>query len=97
MCPVLMLTLLVLSLAALVWFKFILNFCGYSVSDLYGVNVRPVAPVGSASRKPYVDSALIHRCLPEEMLSEVFQKKKTTSSLRHHQKMSVGEFYLTTC
>ncbi|KAI9113386.1 hypothetical protein K1719_015911 [Acacia pycnantha] len=42
--------------------------------DLYGVNVRPVAPVGSASRKPYVDSALIHRCLPDEMLSEVFAR-----------------------
>ncbi|KAK4276727.1 hypothetical protein QN277_014843 [Acacia crassicarpa] len=42
--------------------------------DLYGINVRPVAPVGSASRKPYVDSALIHRCLPDEMLSEVFAR-----------------------
>lgn len=42
------------------------------VSDLYGVNVRPVAPFGSVSRKPYVDSALIHRCLPDELLFEVF-------------------------
>lgn len=42
------------------------------VSDLYGVNVRPVAPVGSASRRPYVDPALIHRSLPDELLFEVF-------------------------
>ncbi|XP_061361876.1 F-box protein 7 [Gastrolobium bilobum] len=42
--------------------------------DLYGVNVRPVAPFGSASRKPYVDSALIHRCLPDELLFEVFAR-----------------------
>ena len=41
-------------------------------SDLYGVNVRPVAPVGSASRRPYVDPALIHRSLPDELLFEVF-------------------------
>ncbi|KAL5578538.1 hypothetical protein UlMin_020237 [Ulmus minor] len=40
--------------------------------NLYGINVRPVAPVGSASRKPYVDSALIHRILPDELLFEVF-------------------------
>ncbi|KAL5558262.1 hypothetical protein UlMin_034473 [Ulmus minor] len=42
--------------------------------DLYGINVRPVAPVGSASRKPYVDSALIHRILPDELLFEVFAR-----------------------
>ncbi|XP_054797635.1 F-box protein 7 isoform X2 [Prosopis cineraria] len=42
--------------------------------DLYGVNVRPVAPVGSTSRKPYVDSALIHCRLPDEMLCEVFAR-----------------------
>ncbi|RHN61234.1 hypothetical protein MtrunA17_Chr4g0034401 [Medicago truncatula] len=39
--------------------------------DLYGVNVRPVAPFGSASRKPHVDSSLLHRCLPDELLFEV--------------------------
>jgi len=42
------------------------------VSDLYGVNVRPVAPFGSASRRPYADPALIHRSLPDELLFEVF-------------------------
>lgn len=42
-----------------------------SLSDLYGINVRPVAPFGSVSRKPYVDTALIHRCLPDELLFEV--------------------------
>ncbi|KAF3447624.1 hypothetical protein FNV43_RR12811 [Rhamnella rubrinervis] len=42
--------------------------------DLYGINVRPVAPVGSASRKPFVDPALIHRCLPDELLFEVFAR-----------------------
>lgn len=40
--------------------------------DLYGVNVRPVAPFGSASSKPYFDPALLHRCLPDELLLEVF-------------------------
>ncbi|GMJ14790.1 F-box protein 7, F-BOX PROTEIN 7 [Hibiscus trionum] len=40
--------------------------------DLYGKHVRPVAPFGSASRKLYVDPALIHRCLPDELLFEVF-------------------------
>ncbi|KAL5561878.1 hypothetical protein UlMin_031625 [Ulmus minor] len=44
------------------------------VLDLYGINVRLVAPVGSASRKPYVDSALIHRILPDELLFEVFAR-----------------------
>ncbi|PON85070.1 F-box domain containing protein [Trema orientale] len=42
--------------------------------DLYGINVRPVAPFGSASRKPYVDPALIHRSLPDELLFEVFAR-----------------------
>ncbi|KAL5546522.1 hypothetical protein UlMin_006209 [Ulmus minor] len=50
-----------------------MNFVRYSVY-LYGINVRPVAPVGSASRKPYVDSALIHRILPDELLFEVFAR-----------------------
>ncbi|KAL5565223.1 hypothetical protein UlMin_028387 [Ulmus minor] len=40
--------------------------------DLYGINVRPIAPVGSASRKPYVDLALIHHILPDELVFEVF-------------------------
>ncbi|WRX30283.1 F-box domain - like 10 [Theobroma cacao] len=40
--------------------------------DLYGKNVRPIAPYGSASRRAYVDPALLHRCLPDELLFEVF-------------------------
>lgn len=52
----------------LIWRRF-----GISVLDLYGINVRPVAPFGSVSRKPYVDPALIHRCLPDEILHEVLQ------------------------
>ncbi|EEF48332.1 protein with unknown function [Ricinus communis] len=40
--------------------------------DLYGVNIRPVAPYGSASRRQINDSALIHRSLPDELLLEVF-------------------------
>ncbi|KAK2989799.1 hypothetical protein RJ640_006116 [Escallonia rubra] len=42
--------------------------------DLYGVNVRPVAPFGSASSKPVVDSALLHRSLPDELLFEIFAR-----------------------
>ncbi|XP_042479907.1 F-box protein 7 isoform X1 [Macadamia integrifolia] len=42
--------------------------------DLYGKRVRPVAPFGSASSKPFVDPALIHRCLPDELLFEVFAR-----------------------
>jgi len=40
-------------------------------TDLYGVHVRPVPPFGSTSRKPHFDPALIHRCLPDELLFEV--------------------------
>lgn len=46
-----------------------------SVSDLYGINVRPVAPFGSTSRKAYVDPALLHRHLPDELLFEVSSGK----------------------
>ncbi|KAK6114886.1 hypothetical protein DH2020_007155 [Rehmannia glutinosa] len=42
--------------------------------DLYGINVRPVAPFGSLSSKPFVDTALIHRTLPDELLLEIFSK-----------------------
>jgi F-box protein 9 len=42
--------------------------------DLYGKNVRPVAPFGSVSRRPIVDPALIHRSLPDELLFEVFAR-----------------------
>lgn len=41
------------------------------LSDLYGVRVRPVAPFESLSGKRFVDPALIHRCLPDELLFEV--------------------------
>jgi F-box protein 9 len=42
--------------------------------DLYGVHVRPVAPFGSTSSKPVVDSALLHRSLPDELLYEIFAR-----------------------
>ncbi|XP_074557419.1 LOW QUALITY PROTEIN: F-box protein 7 [Curcuma longa] len=44
--------------------------------NLYGNRVRPVAPFGSLSSKPYVDPALIHRCLPDELLFEVFARMR---------------------
>ena len=53
------------------FFLFISCLGSFFGSDLYGINVRPVAPFGSVSRKPYVDPALIHRCLPDELLYEV--------------------------
>ncbi|CAM8999464.1 unnamed protein product [Rhodiola kirilowii] len=40
--------------------------------DLYGVQVKPVAAFGSASSRIVVDSATIHRCLPDKLLFEVF-------------------------
>ena len=43
---------------------------GFS-SDLYGKRVRPVAPFGSVSSRPFNDPALIHRSLPDELLFEV--------------------------
>lgn len=42
--------------------------------DLYGVHIRPVAPFGSASSKPFIDPAPIHRCLPDELLFEIFAR-----------------------
>ncbi|XP_059631243.1 F-box protein 7-like isoform X2 [Cornus florida] len=42
------------------------------IQDLYGVIIRPVAPFGSASSKPFVDTALLHRSLPDELLFEIF-------------------------
>ncbi|XP_065045889.1 F-box protein 7 [Musa acuminata AAA Group] len=36
--------------------------------NLYGNRVLPVAPFGSISSKPFSDPALIHRCLPDELL-----------------------------
>ncbi|THU50255.1 hypothetical protein C4D60_Mb06t18250 [Musa balbisiana] len=42
--------------------------------NLYGNRVRPVAPFGSISSKPFVDPALIHRCWPDELLFEVFPR-----------------------
>ncbi|KAG1369852.1 F-box protein 7 [Cocos nucifera] len=42
--------------------------------NLYGIRVRPVAPFGSVSGKPFSDPALIHRSLPDELLFEVFAR-----------------------
>ncbi|XP_073003281.1 F-box protein 7 [Typha latifolia] len=42
--------------------------------NLYGIRVRPVAPFGSFSSRPFVDPALIHHCLPDELLFEVFTR-----------------------
>ncbi|XP_068663203.1 F-box protein 7 isoform X2 [Aristolochia californica] len=42
--------------------------------DLYGVRLRPVPHFGSLSSRHVVDPALIHRCLPDELLFEVFAK-----------------------
>ncbi|XP_077248817.1 F-box protein 7 [Tasmannia lanceolata] len=42
--------------------------------DLYGVRVKPIPYFGSASSKPFIDPALIHRCLPDELLHEVFTR-----------------------
>ncbi|XP_058088948.1 F-box protein 7 isoform X2 [Magnolia sinica] len=42
--------------------------------DLYGVRLRAVPYFGSASSRPFVDPALIHRCLPDELLFEVFTR-----------------------
>ncbi|KAL3375833.1 hypothetical protein AABB24_002678 [Solanum stoloniferum] len=39
--------------------------------ELYGINVRLVAPFGSVSSKQFVDPALIHQVLPDELLFEV--------------------------
>ncbi|XP_015161281.1 F-box protein 7-like isoform X4 [Solanum tuberosum] len=39
--------------------------------DLYGINVRPVAHFGSASSKQFLDPALIHQVLHDELLFEV--------------------------
>ncbi|CAN6439267.1 unnamed protein product [Victoria cruziana] len=42
--------------------------------SLYGVRVRPVPPFGSVSSRPYIDPALLHRCLPDELLHEIFMR-----------------------
>ncbi|KAG0592611.1 hypothetical protein M758_1G260000 [Ceratodon purpureus] len=42
--------------------------------SLYGIRVRPVAPVGSTSSKPVVESSLLHRTLPDELIQEVFMR-----------------------
>ncbi|KAK1300429.1 F-box protein 7 [Acorus calamus] len=42
--------------------------------NLYGVRVRPFPAFGSTSDKPFVDTALIHHCLPDELLFEVFAR-----------------------
>ncbi|MQL72756.1 hypothetical protein Taro_005089, partial [Colocasia esculenta] len=45
-----------------------------SHEHLYGIRVRPTAPVGSASSKGFADSALIHHSLPDELLFEIFSR-----------------------
>ncbi|XP_031489108.1 F-box protein 7 [Nymphaea colorata] len=42
--------------------------------SLYGIRVRPIPPFGSASSRPFIDSALLHRCLPDELLHEIFMR-----------------------
>lgn len=42
--------------------------------DLYGVHIRPVTPFSNAFHKPSIDTALIHRCLPDELLFEIFSR-----------------------
>jgi len=42
--------------------------------SLYGVRVRPVPPAGSTSSKPVVETSLLHRTLPDELLHEVFMR-----------------------
>ena len=51
----------------------------FYVSDLYGINVRPVATFGSFSSKPYVESASLHCCLPDELLFEVLYVRASTA------------------
>ncbi|KAJ7539782.1 hypothetical protein O6H91_11G108600 [Diphasiastrum complanatum] len=40
--------------------------------SIYGTRIRPVHPVGSVSSKLVIDSSLLHRTLPDELLFEVF-------------------------
>ncbi|BAS89265.1 Os04g0431200 [Oryza sativa Japonica Group] len=39
---------------------------------LYGIRVQPVTPFSSLSSRP--DLALIHQCLPDELLFEIFAR-----------------------
>lgn len=48
--------------------------CGFRIAGLYGVRVRPVPPAGSTSSKPVVETSLLHRTLPDELLHEVFMR-----------------------
>lgn len=49
----------------------VLKICGFRLAGLYGVRVRPVPPAGSTSSKPIVETSLLHRTLPDELLHEV--------------------------
>ncbi|RAL37854.1 hypothetical protein DM860_000548 [Cuscuta australis] len=42
--------------------------------DLYGAHIRAVTPFGNAIHKPSIDTALIHRCLPDELFFEIFSR-----------------------
>ena len=52
----------------------VLKMCGFRIAGLYGVRVRPVPPAGSTSSKPVVETSLLHRTLPDELLHEVFMR-----------------------
>jgi hypothetical protein len=52
----------------------VLKMCGLRIAGLYGVRVRPVPPAGSTSSKPVVETSLLHRTLPDELLHEVFMR-----------------------
>ncbi|XP_078440923.1 F-box protein 7 [Wolffia australiana] len=53
-----------------------MQYCGTKRPwlDLYGNRIRPVAPVGSMCGKEFHESSLMHRCLPDELLSEIFSR-----------------------
>ncbi|CAA6663811.1 unnamed protein product [Spirodela intermedia] len=42
--------------------------------NLYGNRIRPIAPFGSTSSKEFAESSLMHRCLPDELLFEIFSR-----------------------
>ncbi|KAF3633183.1 F-box protein 7 [Capsicum annuum] len=58
--------------------------------DLYGINVRPVPPFGSTSSKQFVDPALIHRVLPDELLFEKLLYLKSRMSSLSFETRNVG-------
>ncbi|TXG52994.1 hypothetical protein EZV62_022163 [Acer yangbiense] len=65
--------------------------------DLYGINVRPVAPYGSISRKPYVDPAPIHRYLPDELLFEFIVSVRLLRNLLVFARMTSYDLGRASC